>query len=64
MNEHIDEVVKKLVKLRRAIDNHAKEIDEDDIGEFPDLREKSEDLAVDASMVISETLGLLQALKS
>ena len=60
----IDEVVKKLVQLRRAIDRHATEIDQDDIGEFVDLREKSEDLAVESSMTISEALGLLSLLKS
>lgn len=60
----IDEVIKKLVQLRRAIDRHATEIDQDDIGEFVDLREKSEDLAVESSMTISETLGLLSLLKS
>lgn len=60
----IDEVIKKLVQLRRAIDRHASEIDQDDIGEFVDLREKSEDLAVESSMTISETLGLLSLLKS
>ena len=60
----IDEVIKKLVQLRRAIDRHASEIDQDDIGGFVDLREKSEDLAVESSMTISETLGLLSLLKS
>lgn len=62
--KQIDGVVKKLVQLRRAISRHATEIDEDDIGEFVDLREKVEDLDVEASMTISETLGLLNLLKS